>query len=474
MTIKSEFINRTKELEYIENEYSKGDFRFVSLIGRRRLGKTRFIGKFLEEKQKYCYILVPELNGPDVRMEVAKSLHESFGISFLGLPSWDEIFENLFSFSYEERLIVVFDEFQRFSRIDNSIFSYLQKYIDMSALNSKLFLMVSGSSIGMMHQIFEYASPLYGRRTGQMFFDAFRFSALSDWFPDFPLDMGVYIYSIYGGTPKYLEEVESSVLQNNINTLLSGTSVLYNEPEVLLKTELRENNTYFNILKNIASGIVRSSEIAESSGIKSTSIDYYLSILINDLDLVRKEVPVCDKESSRKAVYRINDNFFRFWFRFMYPAISELEIGSYERTLKKIDAELDTFTAPVFEDICKQFLMEVNRNKLLPFVFERIGRQWGKFKGEPGKNTYEIDLAAINSSTKQILLAECKWNKQKIGSDVITSLLNKEKYVNWYSRERREYFAVFSRSGFTSGAQSLAKERGVLLFDMEDIGRVIN
>jgi hypothetical protein len=473
MTIKSEFINRTKELEYIENEYSKGDFRFISLIGRRRLGKTRFIGKFLEEKQKYCYILVPELNGPDVRMEVAKSLHESFGISFLGLPSWDEIFEKLFSFSYEERVIVVFDEFQRFSRIDNSIFSYLQKYIDMSASNSRLFLLVSGSSIGMMHQIFEYASPLYGRRTGQMFFDAFRFSALSDWFPEFPLDMRTYIYTIYGGTPKYLEEVESPVLQDNIKTLLSGTSVLYNEPEVLLKTELRESNTYFNILKNIASGIVRSSEIAESSGIKSTSIDYYLSILINDLDLVRKEVPVCDKETSRKAVYRINDNFFRFWFRFIYPAFSELEIGSSERTLKKINAEIDTFTASVFEDICKQFLIEMNMNSLLPFAFEKIGRQWGKFKGETGKNTYEIDLVAINSSTKQILLAECKWNKKKLGPDVIVALLNKAKYVNWHSRERKEYFAVFSRLGFTPAAQSLAEERGVLLFDLEDIGRFI-
>ncbi|MBP1910638.1 ATP-binding protein [Methanolobus bombayensis] len=473
MTIKSEFINRTKELEYIENEYSKGDFRFISLIGRRRLGKTRFIGKFLEGKPKYCYILVPELNGPDVRMEVAKSLHESFGISFLGLPSWDEIFEKLFSFSYEERVIVVFDEFQRFSRIDNSIFSYLQKYIDMSASNSRLFLLVSGSSIGMMHQIFEYVSPLYGRRTGQMFFDVFRFSALSDWFPEFPLDMRTYIYTIYGGTPKYLEEVESPVLQDNIKTLLSGTSVLYNEPEVLLKTELRESNTYFNILKNITSGIVRSSEIAESSGIKSTSIDYYLSILINDLDLVRKEVPVCDKESSRKAVYRINDNFFRFWFRFMYPAFSELEIGSSERTLKNINAEIDAFTASVFEDICKQFLIEMNMNSLLPFAFEKIGRQWGKFKGKTGKNTYEIDLVAINSSTKQILLAECKWNKKKLGPDVIVALLNKAKYVNWYSRERKEYFAVFSRSGFTPAAQSLAEERGVLLFDLEDIGRFI-
>ena len=473
MAIKSEFINRTKELEYIENEYSKGDFRFISLIGRRRLGKTRFIGKFLEGKEKYCYILIPEFNGPDTRMEVAKSLHESFGLSFLGLPSWDEIFESLFSFSCEERIIVVFDEFQRFSRIDNSIFSYLQKHIDRSASNSKLFLIVSGSSIGMMHQIFEYASPLYGRRTGQMFFDAFRFSALTDWFPELSLDMCVYIYSIYGGTPKYLEEVESSVLQDNIKVLLSGTSVLYNEPELLLKTELRESNTYFNILKNIASGIVRSSEIAESSGIKSTSIDYYLSVLINDLDLVRKEVPVCDKKSSRKAVYWINDNFFRFWFRFIYPSISELEIGSYERVMRKIDSELDTFTAPVFEDICKQFLIELNRNELLPFVFEKIGRQWGKFKGEPGKNVYEIDLVAINSNSKEILLTECKWNKQKVGSEVITELLYKAEYVNWYSRERKEYFAVFSRSGFTPAAQSLAKERGVLLFDLGDIGGVM-
>ncbi|MEZ5336024.1 MAG: ATP-binding protein [Methanolobus sp.] len=449
MTIKSEFINRKDELEYIENEFLKGDFRFLSVIGRRRLGKTRFLEEFLKGKKGYCYVLVPELNSHDARLELARAFHEKFGISYLGVPSWDEIFEALFLHSLKERVIVVFDEFQRFSRIDKSVYSYLQKHIDRSAASSKLFLVVSGSSIGMMHQIFEYASPLYGRRTGQMLFDAFSFAALEDWFAEMPIDMRVYIYTIYGGTPKYLEEAESTYLEENIRKLLLRTGVLYSEPEVLLKTELRDSNTYFNILKNIASGISRSSEIAGSSGIKSTSIDYYLNILINDLDLVKKESPVCDKKSSRKAIYRISDNYFRFWFRFMYPNISELEIGTYERVLEKTENELDTFTAPVFEDICRQFMIEMNRRGSLPFTFEKIGRQWGKFRGEPGKNTYEIDLVAINSAEKQVLFCECKWHKQKLGPDVIMELMNKARYVNWYNREREEHFAVISKSGFT-------------------------
>jgi len=473
VTIKSEFINRENELGYIENEFSKKDFRFISVIGRRRLGKTRFLEQFLKGKSKYCYVLVPELNDEDTRMEIARVFYEKLDIAFLGLPSWDEIFEKLFIKSQKEQVIVLFDEFQRLSRINNSVFSYLQKHIDKSAADSKLFLVVSGSSIGMMHQIFEYASPLYGRRTGQIPFDAFRFDALSKWFPNLPVEMRVYVYTIYGGTPKYLEEVESANLQELIVKTLSRTSVLYNEPEVLLKTELKESNTYFNILKNIASGVSKSSEIATASGIKATSIDYYLNILINDLDLVKKEIPVCDKPSSRKAIYRINDNFFRFWFRFVYPSFSELEIGNYERVLGKIENELDTFTAPIFEDISKQFLLEMNRQDRLPFTFEKIGLQWGKFRGEPGKNNYEIDLAAINNITKEILFCECKWQHQKTGPEVIADLMNKAGYVQWYNSDRKEYFAVISRAGFTQKAKEFAEEKGVLLFDLGDVEKII-
>lgn len=468
MTIKTGFVNRKTELEYIEREFGKGDFRFISIIGRRRLGKTRFIGEFLKDKSGFCYILVPELNDPDVRLEVARSFYEKFGISFFGTPSWDEIFEKLFRYSLKERVIVVFDEFQRFARINKGIFSYLQKNIDRYASQSGLFLLVSGSSIGMMQEIFEHAAPLYGRRTGQMGFESFRFFALEDWFPELSVEDRVYIYAIYGGTPKYLEEIESGELRENLGKLLSRTGVLYNEPETLLKTEISESNTYFNILKNISAGTARPSEIAEKSGIKATSIDYYLKVLINDLDLVKKEVPVCEKKASRKGIYLMNDSFFRFWFRFVYPNLSELEIGNPGRLLDKIDAELDTFTGQAFEEISRQFLIELNRAGKLPFTFGKIGRQWGKFQGEAGKNTYEIDLAALNENTKEILFCECKWQKQKIGPEVLAQLIEKAKYVNWHDKDRKEYFAVISRAGFTEKAEMFAEEKGVFLFTPED------
>ncbi|TFH05665.1 MAG: ATP-binding protein, partial [Methanosarcina sp.] len=414
VTIKFEFINRERELQYLEEEHEKGDFRFISVIGRRRLGKTRLIREFLEDKSDFCYLLIPELNDEEVRLEIAANFHEKFGLSFLGTPSWDELFEKLFRLSEQKRIILVFDEFQRFFDINKSIFSYLQKQIDRYAGSSKLFFIVSGSSIGMMHRIFDHAAPLYGRRTGQLIFEPFRFYSLKEWFPNYSPVEKVHIYAIYGGTPKYLEEVEHKNLAESLKKILNRTSLLYSEPETLLKTEVQDSNTYFNILKVIAAGTTTPSDIATASGIKPTSIDYFLTVLRNDLDLVRRETPVCEKKPTKKSIYLIKDNFFKFWFRFIYPNYSELEMDNSDLVLSKIEAELDRFTGPAFEEITRQFLISLNHQGKLPFTFGKIGKQWGKFRGEPGKNTYEIDLAALNESTKEILFCECKWQKQPV------------------------------------------------------------
>jgi AAA+ ATPase superfamily predicted ATPase len=472
MTIKSEFINRESELKYLNEEYEKGNFRFISVIGRRRLGKTRLIRKFLEDKNDFSYLLVPELNDLEVRLEIAKSFHEKFGLSFLGTPSWDELFEKLFQLSEKKHLILVFDEFQRFFDINKSIFSYLQKHIDSYATESKLFFIVSGSSIGMMHRIFDHAAPLYGRRTGQLDFESFRFYALKEWFPELSPADRVHIYAIYGGTPKYLEEVESRTLAESLKKILSRTSLLYSEPEILLKTEVQDSNTYFNIMKVIASGTTTPSEIAVASGIKSTSIDYFLTVLRNDMDLVFRETPVCEKKTTKKSIYLIKDNFFKFWFRFIYPNYSELELGNTDFVLSKIEAELDRFTGPPFEEITRQFLIALNHQKKLPFTFGKIGKQWGKFRGEAGRNTYEIDLAALNENTKEILFCECKWQKQPVGAEVLEGLVEKAKLVDWYREERKEYFAVMAREGFTEEAKRFAKGRQMLLFSLKDLDTV--
>ena len=472
MTIKSEFINREKEFEYLNEEYKKGDFRFISVVGRRRLGKTRLIREYLEDKTDFCYLLVPELNDEEVRLEIAANFHDKFGLNLLGIPSWNELFEKLFQLSEKKRLILIFDEFQRFFNINKSIFSYLQKQIDNYAVGSKLFLVVSGSSIGMMHRIFDYAAPLYGRRTGQLSFEPFKFYALKEWFPDLSPVERVHIYAIYGGTPKYLEEVENKNLADSLKKILSRTSLLYSEPETLLKTEVQDSNTYFNIMKVIAAGTTTPSDIATASGIKPTSIDYFLNVLRNDLDLVSRENPVCERKPTKKSIYMIKDNFFKFWFRFLYPNYSELELGNSDIVLSKIESELDRFTGPAFEEIAKQFLIDLNRRGNLPFTFGKIGKQWGKFQGENGKNTYEIDLVALNEGTKEILFCECKWQKQPVGTEVFQELLEKAKHVDWYREERKEYFSVMAREGFTEEARKFAEGKGMLLFSLKDVDLV--
>jgi len=278
----------------------------------------------------------------------------------------------------------------------------------------------------------------------------------------------VEIYAIYGGTPKYLEDVESRNVMANIQRMLSGTSILYNEPEILIKTEISDSYSYFNILKHISQGVSRSSEITVCSDLKTTSIDYYLDVLINDMDILKKEIPITEQKRSKKSIYLIKDNFFRFWFRYIYPNYSELEIGNTSHVMEKIKAELNTFVGRSFEDIALQFLIKLNRSNKLPFVFGKIGRQWGKFRGEKGKNTYEIDIVALNENTKEILFSECKWENKKTDVGVLEDLQKKSGFVNWYLGERKEYFAVISKAGFTHRAEKFAKQEGFLLFKLDD------
>ncbi|MCL7410699.1 MAG: ATP-binding protein [Methanosarcinaceae archaeon] len=426
----------------------------------------------MKDKSNYNYFLVPELNDMDVRLELSRKFHENFGLSFIGTPSWNEIFENLFLHSQDNRIVVVFDEFQRFFDINKGVFSILQEFIDKYGKDSKMFLVVSGSSIGIMHKIFDHASPLYGRRSGQLLFQPFNFFALKDWFPDYSIDKLVEIYAIYGGTPKYLEDVENEDIMANIQRMLSKTSVLYSEPEILIKTEMSDSHSYFNILKHISQGVSRSSEIASCSDLKTTSIDYYLNVLINDMDILKKETPVTQNKKGKKSIYLMRDPFFRFWFKYIYPNYSELEIGNIARIIEKIDAELNTFVSQPFEDISQQFLIELNRSNKLPFVFEKIGRQWGKFKGEKGKNVYEIDIVALNEKTKDILFCECKWKNKKIDVSVLEDLHKKSVFVDWYNRERKEHFAVISKFGFTHAAEKFANQNGFLLFELDDFDKI--
>ncbi|MCD4766525.1 MAG: DUF234 domain-containing protein [Methanosarcinales archaeon] len=96
----------------------------------------------------------------------------------------------------------------------------------------------------------------------------------------------------------------------------------------------------------------------------------------------------------------------------------------------------------------------------------------GRFRGEKGKNTYEIDIVALNENTKDILFCECKWENKKTNAGVLEDLQKKSGFVNWYTGERTEYFAVISKAGFTRRAEKFAEQEGFLLFDLGDFENI--
>lgn len=450
MTIINRFVNRKNELGFLTKEYKKQGFRFLSITGRRRVGKTALVENFILGKDA-LYLFVPDINDKELRLLFTKNLSEKFKLNFVD-QTWDEIFDQMLSI--EKKCIIVIDEFQRFLTINKSVPSILQKYIDRHHQKSRVFLITMGSSIGMMHRLFEYTAPLYGRRTGQIELEPLKFRHLLEWFPSVPADKVVEIYAIFGGTPKYLLEVDSKdIVECLQESILSKTGILYNEPEILARTELPDPSTYFNIMKLIAQGKTKMNEIADMISIKQTSLSYFLKVLEKDMGFVKKESPVTElKPKSKKTLYFINDNFINFWFRFVYPNMSYLEIENYSPVVDSVRKNMGAFVGKVFEDICKEFLIE---NKNILFSITNIGRWWNKNE--------EIDIVAFNKKTKEMLFCECKWKDNVDPDATINELKKRADYVELFKEDRKDYYAVFAKS-FSKKSKS-----NVLLFDMKDI-----
>ena len=184
---------------------------------------------------------------------------------------------------------------------------------------------------------------------------------------------------------------------------------------------------------------------ANKSGINIESISKYLNLLVNDFAYLSYEVPITEKKQwkSKKGRYFISDNFFKFWFKYIYRNRSEYEIGNYDNIINKIKYDFNFFVGKNFEDISKQFLI---KNK--PFNIDKIGRQWGKIPKAPKRNnTYEIDLVALNEDTKEIGFFEAKWKTLTLNQalKILEELKQKSRSVDWNLGNRKEYFALIAK-----------------------------
>lgn len=459
------FIGRELELNALERLYQSNKFEFAVIYGRRRVGKTALINKFIDDKNA-IYFMGVESNAKQNLENLSKSIMEYVSGTEIDsiFSSFQSALEYVFKLAEKERIILAIDEYPYVARSSKSLASTLQLLIDKYKDKSKLMLILCGSSMSYMEDhVLAYKAPLYGRRTAQMKLVPFDFEETCHYFKNFSDEDKVLIYGVVGGTPQYLLQIDDnlSVEENIKNTFLNPVSFLYEEPINLLKQEVREPAIYTAVIAAIATGASRMSEISGKVGEDTNVCSMYLKNLIN-LGIVQKETPYGEK-ASRKSVYSIEDNMFRFWYRFVFENNSIIARGAADLVYKRIAPQLSDYMGKVFEEICRQYLWKQLLSGNCPVEFASLGRWWGNNPKE--KRQEEIDIMG-EQDKNTALFAECKWTNEKVDLGVLETLVNRSALFNY----KTKHYYLFSKSGFTKGCIDKANEMGnVTLVEFGDM-----
>ena len=458
------FIGRENELNTLNRLYSSDKFEFAVIYGRRRVGKTALINEFVKDKDNIFFTGV-ETNEKQNLDNFSRSIMEyntgvAMGVSF---NNFQMALEHVFELAKTKKIVFVIDEYPYVARASQSLASTLQLLIDKNKDTSKLFLILCGSSMSYMEDhVLAYKAPLYGRRTAQFKIKPFEFLEACRYFKNFSDEDKALAYGIVGGTPQYLMQFDDtlSIEQNIKNTLLNPSSFIFEEPINLLKQEVREPAIYNAVITAIATGSSKMNEISNKIDEDTSVCATYIKNLIT-LGIVKKESPYGEK-STRKTIYSIEDNMFRFWYRFVSENIPTISRGAIDLAYNRIAFELSSYMGGIFEDICKQYLWKLLLEGKCAVNFTDLGRWWGA--NPKTKSQEEIDIMGAAKDTG--LFAECKWTNEKVDLGVLEKLIERSSLFNY----KKTHFYLFAKTGFTKGCIDKANEMGnVTLVIYEDM-----
>ena len=462
------FVNRTEEVRYLKEaaELSKSKLFTVSITGLRRVGKTRLILELLSDDDLYFFVNKDKDSASLLQEYVDVLKTRKILTELEGLTDWDAFFRILF-----ERFkgIISFDEFQSFEAVNKSVYGILQKYIDLNENKTGLFIIFSGSTVGLMKKLFsDSKQPLYGRLKRKMPLKPLMFRdtlEVCNTLGIKNIEDAVRLYAIFGGFPKYYVAVEDEQLRDAgfekimDRLFFAENAILEDEANQILSLEFgKRSGVYYDILAAIASGNTRISEVASFLRKKETALTRQMNELINLFEFVSVEKPV----TGGKSVFVINHPLLNFWFRFFYK-----DISSYKRRenalINKIKNNTNAYIGRRFEVVCQEFL---EKQKL---GLDKTGRWWGAYRDADGiRKVAEIDIVSINEQSKEILFAECKWKDKVDAKKILADLKSKVQYVDWHKDKRIERYAIFSKS-----FKEKIKEADLMLFDLKDIEKAM-
>jgi AAA+ ATPase superfamily predicted ATPase len=432
------FFDREIEIERIKEiaEKSKKNAQFTVVTGRRRIGKTQLLLRSLDIRQT-AYFFVTRKAEPFLCQDFQQEVTEKLGIPIIGeITNFGKLFQHLMEISSKKHFSLIIDEFQEFLNINPSIFSEMQHYWDVNKDKSRINLIVCGSVFSLMHKIFkDYKAPLFGRATAFLQIRPFKVSVLKDiineLYPAYKQEDLLALYAFTGGVAKYVQLLaDNNALKYSkmLDYIIREDSPFITDGKNMLIDEFsKDYAVYFTILSAIANGHNTRGKIESFTG---KEISGYLTRLEQDYGLIGKNTPVFAKSETKNVRYEINDNFFSFWFRFIYKYSHIIEISQYTELKRIVRRDYNTFSGKILERYFCEKYIEAGKLTL-------IGSYWDK----TGEN--EIDMIALNELDKTALIAEIKRNKKNIKFNLL-----KEKAGNMMVKTNRlsgykiEYLAL--------------------------------
>lgn len=460
------FYCREKELSTMNRRYEKGRFECAVIYGRRRVGKTALINEFCKDKETIYFSALNASAGENLEA-LSKAIYtykNPEGSTAPTYQSYADALGEITAIAKKQRIVFVIDEYPYLAKAEKSLSSRLQHIIDHEWQESQLYFILCGSSMSFMeYQVLGYESPLYGRHTAQFKIQALNYREITVFYPELDLRDQALLYGITGGIPHYMNklDVENSLDDAILNHLLEPSGYLFEEPENLLKQELREPAIYNSIISAIAGGASHANEIATKVGLESGVCAKYLRVLL-DLNILKKETPITEKPG-KKTIYSIEDHFFRFWYRFVPRNMSAICAGRIRQVYAQaVKQYYPDYMGLVFEKMCQQYLLCYAEE--LPILLSEVGQWWGTDRKT--RKEVQIDIVGTPVEGNEYLIGSCKYRNEKIGVDELELL---KQYAAVFHKGKRYYYYIFSKSGFTPALKELEKQGEVTLLTLDDI-----
>ena len=462
------FYDRKQEIKLLKEEFANlQSGKMFVVYGRRRVGKTELIRQFIKSIPKnkmYFYVDLVEKQG--ILDSLSKSVQEQLGETRKFADFND--FLDFIALKSKNGFVLVIDEFQRFLEVSPQFITQLQNHWDQKLKVNKIMLILVGSSIGMIQKITNSkAGALYGRAT-KIKISPFKYGDFRLMFKELSEEERIITYAVFGGTPYYLEKVKKvngDIHLKIFELLLKKSAELFEEPKNLLEYEnVRIHAKYNSILQAASVGKENVKEIADFTGIDTNTLPAYIKRLDELLELLERKDPVLGKE--RLGRYGLKDNFFNFWYKFIFPNQTALNLGNIKIVDDNIKENLNAHVGRVFEGICKELFITYINKEISSYTidFENIGNWWNR-TGE------EIDIVGYNHKTRRILVGEVKWTNDPVDIGVVDDLMRKFKFINFTGEYK---FLFISKNGFTERALTRIKEINAIHLNLEDIERLFD